>query len=212
MALCTAITSHSYIVQTDRDKSRCCCYEDRSLWAQHVLPELWCWSVQRMCVCVGLCVCLCVWERERPRMCICLWMHVFFLSACLLVFALLCVYYVCECVIMCTCTCIFATTCKYFGRLACLHSCVLVLIICVWMYMHYKCVSMCVCVVRVHVPHWSTRLNPRLRMDDPLLGCLVSQERTPQAGENMMLWPWGAEGLEVWILLHCFTPYPERRF
>lgn len=37
MVLCTAITSHSYIVQTHRDKSRCCCYEDRSPRAPYVL-------------------------------------------------------------------------------------------------------------------------------------------------------------------------------
>lgn len=53
MALCTAITSHSYIVQTDRDKSRCCSYEDKSLCTLHILPVLWRRGVQGICVCMN---------------------------------------------------------------------------------------------------------------------------------------------------------------
>lgn len=42
MAPRAAITTHSYIVETDGDESRCCSDEDGSLWARRALPGV-CW-------------------------------------------------------------------------------------------------------------------------------------------------------------------------
>jgi len=67
MVLCAAITSDSYIAQTDGDQSRCCCYEDGSLrgstcprWA--AMPGRT--GTGRPPVCV--CVCVCVDPIDQP--------------------------------------------------------------------------------------------------------------------------------------------------
>lgn len=63
------------------------------------------------------------------------------------------------------------------------------------MHTHYTCV--CVCV-----PHWSARLHLRLRMDDPLLGCLSPRKEHLSLGR---IWcsraPGVLEGLDIALLL-----------
>lgn len=132
-------------------------------------------------------VCVCVWDGD-PQ-CVSS-VHVF-----------LCLhYYATMFVNVCVCafvhaSCTHLQVCLWFRLPA--EWCVLVLIICIWMYIHCVCVSVCVLLI--------SKTAPEAPDGWPSIRLSVSQERIPQPGGNMMLWPWGVEGLEVWILLHCFT-------
>lgn len=161
-------------------------------------------GVNRECACVWVCV----YETQNVYLS---------LDACLL---LECMSF-CICIIMCL-LCLWMCVCVHVNMHLCNHlqGSLMPAQLCPWinnLYLNVYALQMCLCVCVVHVRVCVRALlisqtAPEAPDGWPSIRLSVSQERTPQAGENMMLWPWGAEGLEVWISLHCFTPYTERRF